>query len=369
MQLGCATKTQSSHKLTTFFRRLGSSAETTTPPRGVYNNITTIHLHPTIYVPPFSMTENSTVDKPTVWYRHRVFGYALTARILLALRWVPPSWRNYLYDNQALASLVANPWWTFAYVHEELVDWQWKAQDAGQTGTAQLLALVRQVGAATTPPVYFLSILGLMVVDLAIAHYLARLFRWALQESNKDKDLMRDMPQAIQPEYKFPFATATLQTVAPLVYFANPFVILSTAVFGCFSNIKLLCLVIAMDQSATWIAPVALAIAMFLDVSFGVFAIALTSAWEQLAVSFATLHGLSYLVTGIIKVRGSPGTPPPPSLSVLWYTYMEFFSRFAPYLRILFGYLPYIVFVPLAIRLYRYPMALVSMVDVNLLCF
>ena len=49
-----------------------------------------------------------------------------------------------------------------------------------------------------------------------------------------------------------------------------------------------------------------------------------------------------------------------PNLSTLWYFSMELFEEFKPYFTALLGGMPYLLVVPLALRLHRYPMVLVS---------
>jgi GPI transamidase subunit PIG-U len=49
-----------------------------------------------------------------------------------------------------------------------------------------------------------------------------------------------------------------------------------------------------------------------------------------------------------------------PNLSVLWYLNMEIFERYRVYFAVLIGGLPYLLLVPITIRLHRYPMVLVS---------
>ena len=57
-----------------------------------------------------------------------------------------------------------------------------------------------------------------------------------------------------------------------------------------------------------------------------------------------------------------------PSLSILWYTQMQLFGRFATYFQITFASLPFMLVAPTAIRLYRYPMVLVSFLSRTRLC-
>lgn len=55
-----------------------------------------------------------------------------------------------------------------------------------------------------------------------------------------------------------------------------------------------------------------------------------------------------------------------PNLSVLWYLNMELFERFRIYFAILIAGLPYLMLIPVTMRLYRYPMVLVRQIcEVN----
>ena len=63
----------------------------------------------------------------------------------------------------------------------------------------------------------------------------------------------------------------------------------------------------------------------------------------------ALTHGRTFVITGLA-----------PSLSTLWYLGMELFSRFTRYMTVLIAGTPYLVILPLWIRLSGYPEALVS---------
>ena len=54
-----------------------------------------------------------------------------------------------------------------------------------------------------------------------------------------------------------------------------------------------------------------------------------------------------------------------PSPSVLWYLNMELFEQYRTYFAVLIGGCPFLLLIPLTIRLYRYPMVLVSTVRVQ----
>lgn len=304
------------------------------------------------------------------WKRHRVFYYALVARVLLAVRLVPPVWQTYLYENASVGSIVSNPWWTIDSVKEWLTDMAWdKSDEKGYLAEALWLAV--EWKDTTALPLKSIGALALTTADYWIAHLLSEI---AFRSKTPDAEhaLAKKMPKSIRPSAAILSAFPShelLSALLPLLYFANPAVILSSAVYGCFSNIKLLCLVIAINYfqklaTVPWVSCIALAAAMYLDVSFGVFGIALPGVWDQMMIVYSALQVLSYVSTGNLQIHGLPTvemTSIPPSLSVLWYAHMEFFTRFAPYLRLLLGYLPYIVFVPLAVRLHRYPMVMVRL--------
>ena len=316
------------------------------------------------------MTEERPVDKAFPWNRHRVFYYALAARVLLSFRFVPPAWQAYFFENTAIRSIVSNPWWTFSFARELMADKGWEESDEKSFVSKFFLLLVAEWNtAATTLPLESIGAFLLMAADYWIAHLLSKI-AYRSKTPDSELDLVNRMPQIIRPSAAILAALPSPERVSallPLLYFANPAVIMSSSVYGCFSNVKLLCLVIAIRyyqrlSSASWVTSAALAIGMYLDVSFGVFGIALTGVWDQMLLVYSVLQALSYAFTGDIQIHGVPTAGVvsiPPSLSILWYTHMEFFTRFAPYLRLLLGYLPYIVFVPLSIRLHRYPMVMV----------
>mmetsp|Transcript_10606 Transcript_10606/g.20435 ORF Transcript_10606/g.20435 Transcript_10606/m.20435 type:complete len:441 (+) Transcript_10606:57-1379(+) len=327
------------------------------------------------------MTEERTGNITCSWNRHRVFYYALAARLLLSFRFLPPAWLAYFYENSAIRSIVSNPWWTFSFAREILADKAWGENDEISLASKFLsLLVVERNDAATWFPMEYVSISALLLIDYWIAHLLSEIV-YRFKTPDSELALVDRMPTIIRPDTAILSALsspALRSAVLPLLYFANPAVILSSSVYGCFSNIKLLCLLIAICHveqfsAASCVTSVALAIAMCLDVSFGVFGIALPGVWDQMLLVYSVLQALSVVFTGNLQIHGLPTagvTSLPPSLSVLWYTHMEFFTRFAPYLRLLLGYLPYIVFVPLSIRLHRYPMVLVAIfwIIVHTLC-
>mmetsp|Transcript_11210 Transcript_11210/g.14754 ORF Transcript_11210/g.14754 Transcript_11210/m.14754 type:complete len:179 (-) Transcript_11210:426-962(-) len=49
-----------------------------------------------------------------------------------------------------------------------------------------------------------------------------------------------------------------------------------------------------------------------------------------------------------------------PSMSIFWYTQMQLFLRFGTYFQVLLAGLPFLIVVPTAIRLYRYPITMIG---------
>lgn len=211
------------------------------------------------------------------------------------------------------------------------------------------------------------------------------------------------MPEQIRPKHSKFWYTLTQQqqqlpSLLPLLYFANPVIILRTAVYLNAANVPLWLLLRAInllyslpekkeeeeeddndDQSRRrgqlwgWLPTcLLLALVITFDPPFAVFAVALTGTWEYTALLYTAIQVVGYVVTGTVQAQFGINSnnnpflsPPPVSLSVLWYTHIQFFTRFAPYLKIVLGALPYIVILPCAIRLHKYPIVLVR----GVLCF
>jgi GPI transamidase subunit PIG-U len=185
------------------------------------------------------------------------------------------------------------------------------------------------------------------------------------------------------------------------LYYSNPITVLAgsaAATSYCFQNVGLACLVTALAEcsaprlllrgggsaarygapSSATMAAFGLAVATYLDVHCVVFLIPM-AIWigagraKTLGVLWdlytCSLQALSLLLVGGDKfcsifttthlhqfaLRGQP-----PSLSTLWYFGMQMFARFRSYFEFLLGGFPYLLVVPVTIRLHRYPSVLVG---------
>jgi hypothetical protein len=171
--------------------------------------------------------------------------------------------------------------------------------------------------------------------------------------------------------------------VVAQLYFYSPIVGLS-ATLGSFQNVQVLFVVLALRNAFHKdgsVVPSAfcLTVASYLNVHNLVFFIPLvlllrnkTNPTIAFAILFtAWLQALSILVIGSdqyasIFVSTHLHTYQllrlAPSLSTLWYLSMLLFDRFRLYFTFLLGGAPYLLLLPLTIRLYRYPMVMVRKV-------
>lgn len=82
----------------------------------------------------------------------------------------------------------------------------------------------------------------------------------------------------------------------------------------------------------------------------------------------AGLHAMSYLLVGksfgsiLVASYGWKWNRQSVNLGLLWYFQMQMFRRFRRYFLILINGLPYVVVVPIGLRLHRFPMVVVSLV-------
>jgi phosphatidylinositol glycan class U len=335
----------------------------------------------------------------------RAFCIALTLRLLLCgsgyvygRGWIPLP----VVSRAALRSLLVHRTWTWEHVREVSCSQHWGAggdnRDNNNNGASSHVDPIR---GAALPPLWILFwecfmnlphanllvALLLTAVDYGVASlwYRIGIGRQASRTTTKEQDCVvaRLMPPRIAPPAHLLRLLPDERQLPPLLallYFANPVSILASAVYGGLANIKLALLLLAVvgvsssqngddgNDQGRWskkmaMACVALGTLVYLDVSYGVFIIALPVPWDATLLSFALWQLASQALapswTLWYILPSALSADIPPSLSILWYTHMEFFTRFAPLLRLLLGGLPYLVVIPLAIRLHSYPMVLV----------
>ena len=260
-----------------------------------------------------------------------------------------------------------------------------------------LLATLMPLATTKYAEVY-LSLLCLLM-DLLLAAMLESIARIALftnrselvdQESHEQELL----PAAIQPNQRHVFATSkgckgdktlipmeSLPLLVAQVYFWSPVVILSGSAYSSFQGLPGFLAIASIAEAlrrggSLPLSTFFLAMACYLELYYVVFLLPLltfpimTGRQSQLVFSymfwFVCLHGLSYQLVGsknlskvIHATYGLGWNTIRPSLSVQWYFAMQLFSRFLGYFGTLILGLPYILPIPIAIRLYRYPMTLV----------
>jgi len=245
--------------------------------------------------------------------------------------------------------------------------------------------------------------LGLLLVDYAIARLLERIARFTLgsEKGDTEEELQTKMPAAIQPprvhvfkitssngtqsdnKDKAPLLTTTdIPVLAANLYYASPITMLSSATYDCFQNVWCFLLLWSIyetmfnttKKSRVSLAAVSLALATYGQPWSMAFAVPICQSQKSFksATVFASLflfcvlwfQVLSFLLVGTEAYwTWKPVTALTPNLGPRWYFQMQLFDRFHDYFAIMFAGLPYLVVIPLAIRLRRYPIVLVSLLS------
>lgn len=242
--------------------------------------------------------------------------------------------------------------------------------------------------------------LGLLLVDYAIARILERIAKSCLEESKEnmnEEEIQLKMPTVIQPPRAHLFEissiekqtdddmaspllrTADIPILAANLYYASPITLFASGMYGCFQNVWLglllwsiyeMVFVGGRNNSNVTLAAVSLALASYGQPWNSVFVvpICVSQPCKKTAAIFVTMFSLFVLWLQVLEflLVGSeaywtwkPLTSLSPNLGPLWYFQMQLFDRFQDYFRIMFIGMPYLVVIPLAIRLYRYPIVLV----------
>ena len=317
---------------------------------------------------------------------------------------------HWLY-SPALISILIKPSWTLSHVQEalaiqRLVSGHFVDSYQGQRIQLPPLLLAAILPWAQSP--YAKLNLGILCLflDLAIAfmiEYIGRvaLFTNRVEAVDKETKEQEQLPEVIQAPYRHIFAITqqddsnntalipmeSLPLLAAQFYYWSPISIVSGSVFSCFQNLAGFFLVATFWEAvrkggSPWLSTFYLALATYLELHHVAFLIPLLSILQTRAgarqpsssksflacvpLSFAIwwgfLHGLSYLLVvpsfvQVLQVTYGLGWKSiRPSLSVQWYLAIQLFLRFRGYFETLLLGLPYIVIVPVTLRLYKYPL-------------
>ncbi|GAX19859.1 phosphatidylinositol glycan, class U [Fistulifera solaris] len=259
-----------------------------------------------------------------------------------------------------------------------------------------LLALFQPVSRLSESQQHTTVGLCLIVVDLLIAWTLERLGKFVVQQRKTEWEdkLQEQVPEAIQPKLSHIFEvtkesnavvnSATIPLLMAQLYYWSPITLLTSNVFVCYQNIpvlfSLIGLINASQGSLIWGA-LSLVLASYINVHHALFVVpsvilirerrksvvvflisflSLASAMQALSLylvgtsEFLLIAYASHIWT--FQFQGIE-----PSLSTLWYFGMEMFDRFSMYFTVLMGGAPYLLVIPLWIRLYRYPEAMIAL--------
>jgi hypothetical protein len=245
--------------------------------------------------------------------------------------------------------------------------------------------------------------LTLLLVDYMIATLLERIATSSLQSENetKEEELLVKMPAAIQPQRAHLFeiasstnakqsndtqdtppmiVTADIPTLSANLYYASFITILSSGVYDSFQNVYCLLVLWSVYEmmfrsdktQRVSLAAVALALATYVHPWSMVFAVPICVSQRsvRMASVFAVLFVvcllwlqlLAFLLLGPEAYwTWKPVEALTPNLGPLWYFQMQLFNRFHDYFALMITGMPYLVVIPLTIRLHRYPIVLVSL--------
>lgn len=361
-----------------------------------------------------SSRENVTKRYAACFRRSKLTWAVTLIRVLLVLNvLLPPDLSGWLYSAN-VRSVLIDPVFTIHHVKEatavrHLSDTTHSFVDAYRghaTGNSRIHlpplllaaveAILHQISGSYWQHVVIAILL--VLVDFWIALHMEQLAASVLQlegEDPREEELMKKMDSKILPETAnvfplFPdseslFSWQELPFFVAQLYYSNPITVISgsaAAMSCCFQNLRLLCLVTAASESfrdggSVVKTAFALALATYVDWHGLVFLIPVVMMnggaksknvgvlWNVFTV---VLQALSILLVGSdnyftiftathlhsFRLKGLA-----PSLTTVWYFSMEVFLRFRLYFEFLLGGLPYLIIIPLTVRLYRYPAVLV----------
>jgi hypothetical protein len=316
---------------------------------------------------------------------------------------------NWIY-NPSLVSIFIKPHWTLDHVKEANAIQQLLSGSFVNAYQANQSIRLPPLVLATLSPLLSLDnpelwlALILLLVDFGIAYLLEALGRQVLYGNSaqltKEEDIQRQLPTVIRPAFAhiFPIQRqsasddeppllhmASLPLLAAQLYYGCPITMLASGLYYCFQTIPCLLVLLGLYESSRPRASYSLAcfwiaLASYMELHCAVFLmpvllwlLAPTGGTKQrvlVVVLFltwsASLQGLSFGLVGpsnywnvLEATYGVGWKSMSPNLSVTWYFHMQLFTRFRNYFGILINGLPYLLVIPLTIRLHEYPMVLV----------
>ena len=271
----------------------------------------------------------------------------------------------------------------------------------------------RSSSTASTSTIPIVLVVLLMIgIDLWVAHSIERIGQLCLAKEDMDQEKTIQqtlLPESIQPKYRhiFPITAdsttmavlsqAQLPSVAALLYLLSPVPFLAGTVFASYQSIMYGLLLWAVRQSMegprTNPSEMALSLVMVattMEPFIIIIAIPIYLSLRQqqqhrrddddgnsrMAQLFLVFLGLwAVVVVGFICYTTHPvegqswygmfldmafPTFHRPNLGLQWYLQMQLFDRFRDYFAYMIRMLPYLLVLPITIRLYRYPLVLVS---------
>lgn len=321
---------------------------------------------------------------------------------------IPGSW---LY-SPSLTSLVIKPSLTLSHVREALAIQRLVSGKFSDAYAAHpriqlpplLLASLTPLVQSKYAELYFALLC--LLLDFLLAAMIEAIARFALftnrvESVDQEAKEQAQLPEAIQPQNSHIFAIyeeesykeakesplipmESLPLVAAQLYFWSPITFLSGSVYSCFQAFPGFFLVASLFEGvrcggSSLLSTFFLAVAAYLELHHVVFLLPLAALplgkgksrplWMVLSFGFwfACLQGLSYQLVGpkmlekvIQATYGLGWSTIQPNLSVQWYFAMQLFSRFRDYFGAMCVGLPYMLVVPITMRLYKYPMELVA---------
>jgi len=312
---------------------------------------------------------------------------------------LPRTW----WDSPSFTQILVRPSYTLSHLQEAVAIQKLGGGRFIKAYMAQRVRIPPLVLAGLMPVVtsryaeISISILCILM-DLVLAAMLESIARLVLftnraEQTEKESQDQEKLPAAIRPTKDHVFAVIqgsneslitmeSLPSFLAQVYYWSPITILSGSAYCCFQCLPGFLMIASIHEAlrlggSVQFSTFCLAVASYLEPHHLVFLFPVLAfpCWTgrryQILFSFAfwslCIHWLSYQLVGskhIVEVMqatyGMGWNTIQPSLSVQWYFAIQLFSRFRGYFSTLLLGLPYVVVVPIAIRLHKYPIVLVS---------